>query len=137
VVHELRSSSDHIHSVADLIGDIAGKTNLLALNATIEAARAGEAGRGFAVVAGEVKDLSRQTAESTVVITQRVEAIDGDADAVSATIEELAAIVDQLGLGAIRIAATTQQQQATASEITRSMTAVGQRVTEILHRASS
>ncbi|MCU1344911.1 MAG: mcp16 [Acidimicrobiia bacterium] len=132
VVNQLRSSSDHIRSVADLIGDIAGKTNLLALNATIEAARAGESGKGFAVVASEVKSLSRQTAESTAVITQRVEAIGGDADAVGKTIEELAAIVDQLGIGATRIAATTRQQQSTAVEITKSMAAVRDRVSEIL-----
>lgn len=47
--------------IAELIADVAAKTNLLALNATIEAARAGEAGKGFAVVANEVKQLSRQT----------------------------------------------------------------------------
>ncbi len=35
----------------ELIGEIAGQTDLFAFNATIEAARAGEAGKGFAVVA--------------------------------------------------------------------------------------
>jgi methyl-accepting chemotaxis protein len=47
-----------IGAVADMIGEIAAKTNLLALNATIEAARAGDAGKGFAVVASEVKALT-------------------------------------------------------------------------------
>ncbi len=51
--------------VADMIREIARKTNLLALNATIEAARAGAAGKGFAVVASEVKALAMQTATST------------------------------------------------------------------------
>jgi hypothetical protein len=40
-------------------------------------------------------------------------------------------------MGAGRIAITTQQQQATASEITASMEAVRERVTEILRNSTS
>ena len=61
-----------IGAVADMIGEIAAKTNLLALNATIEAARAGDAGKGFAVVASEVKALATQTARSTQEIAQHI-----------------------------------------------------------------
>lgn len=45
------------------IDRITAKTNLLSLNAHIEAERAGDAGKTFKVVAGEVRDLSRATAD--------------------------------------------------------------------------
>ena len=64
-VNVLSEFSKQIGKIALDIKKIADQTNLLALNATIEAARAGEAGKGFAVVAGEVKNLSKQTRDST------------------------------------------------------------------------
>jgi len=64
----LQQSLDRVGRVSTDIERIARQTNLLALNATIEAARAGEAGKGFAVVAGEVKALSRKTAEAVIEI---------------------------------------------------------------------
>jgi methyl-accepting chemotaxis protein len=60
-IETLNEQVARIGAVADMIGEIAAKTNLLALNATIEAARAGNAGKGFAVVASEVKALATQT----------------------------------------------------------------------------
>src|SRR6185437_10319570 len=54
-IEALNERVGRIGAVADMISEIAARTNLLALNATIEAARAGDAGKGFAVVASEVK----------------------------------------------------------------------------------
>ena len=71
----LNQEVERIGAVADMIGEIAAKTNLLALNATIEAARAGEAGKGFAVVASEVKQLAMQTARSTEDIARHIDQV--------------------------------------------------------------
>ena len=64
-IEALRSSSDDIQRITDVINTVAEQTNLLALNAAIEAARAGEQGRGFAVVAEEVRALAGKTATAT------------------------------------------------------------------------
>jgi methyl-accepting chemotaxis protein len=121
-IETLNEQVARIGAVADMIGEIAAKTNLLALNATIEAARAGDAGKGFAVVASEVKALATQTAQSTKEIAQHIGQVSSATGASVAAVKEIEKTIGEIKIIANSIAAAVEEQGVATAEIARNVT---------------
>lgn len=143
-IQHLEKESGEIGNVLEVIQAIAEQTNLLALNAAIEAARAGEAGRGFSVVADEVRNLAKRVQDSTVDIERIVSNLQsGAAGAVvdmskakqmageaseeagksGEALTDILAAVNRIVEMTTQIASATEQQRATAAEMTQNVEA--------------
>ncbi len=128
----LSEKTQAIGEIVTSVNDISERSHLLALNAAIEAASAGEHGRSFAVVATEMKVLADQARDATaqvrsilgdiqrgintsVMLTE--EAVKRGAagarrtEAAEATIEEMAAGIQDAVQTFQQIVASTNQQQ--------------------------
>ncbi len=120
-IDTLNERVGRIGLVADMINDIANKTNLLALNATIEAARAGEAGKGFAVVASEVKQLAGQTARSTQDIARHLAEVRSATTAAVDAVGRIETTIGRISEVAGSVAAAVEEQGQATAEIARSV----------------
>ncbi len=69
-MNQVRTSSEEIQTINNVINDISYQTNILSLNAMIEASRSSEASGGFKVVALEVKRLAERSAKAADNITK-------------------------------------------------------------------
>lgn len=120
-MENLVESSKEIGKVIDVIKDIADQTNMLALNATIEAAGAGEAGKGFAVVAGEVKELAKQSAEATEVISGQISNIQESTNDAVSSVGEINEIILEIAEISKTIVQSIDEQKSTTNEISSTM----------------
>ncbi len=157
-IQALDERMDEIGEITGLISEIAEQTNMLALNANIEAARAGgsggDAGDGFAVVADEVKQLAEETRDAATDIeelieqtqaqtTTTVEEVQGAAERVDDGVEAVRGVADalqtvrenaeQTETGIAEISQTTDDQAASAEELTsmvEEVTGIGDEIAE-------
>ena len=121
-IEALTEQVSRIGAVADLIRNIAGRTNLLALNATIEAARAGDAGKGFAVVAGEVKSLATQTANSTQEITRHINEVRNATNEAVAAVQRIEQTIHSIETISTSVASAVDIQATATLGIAANMT---------------
>jgi len=135
-IEALNQEVERIGAVADMIAEIAAKTNLLALNATIEAARAGDAGKGFAVVASEVKALATQTARSTQEISRHINQVREATGASVAAVARIERTITEVDAIAGSIAAAVAQQGAATAEIARNVTETATAANEMTTRTT-
>ncbi|MGE4430086.1 MAG: methyl-accepting chemotaxis protein [Sphingobium sp.] len=114
---KIKTSSEEIAQITEVIEGIAFQTNLLALNAGVEAARAGDAGKGFAVVASEVRALAHRTTESAkdikALIGKSGDDVRQGVDLVARTGQALEQIIDKVSQ------ATSQAREITTLAVTQ------------------
>ena len=132
-IRALEERAKQISSIANVIKDIAGQTNLLALNAAIEAARAGEQGRGFAVVADEVRKLAERTASATTEIEQMLSGIQGET---VGAVEAMDAALPEVQEGVQLAASASESLLAIEQGARRTLERVGE-VADATHEQSS
>ncbi len=136
-VSKLDETAQKITNVTDTITDISEQTNLLAFNATIEAARAGEAGKGFVVVANEVKELAKQTKESTKDIMQQIANMQQSTQETVEVISSITGTIDTVSKLVATIASAIEQQASASADISTNISQASTGMHEVKENISN
>jgi len=79
-ITRLNGDVQQVSRIAQVIKQVADRSDLLALNAALEGTKAGEVGRGFSVVAAEMRKLAENVAQSARDIGRIVENVQASGD---------------------------------------------------------
>ncbi|MGV3624018.1 MAG: methyl-accepting chemotaxis protein [Archangium sp.] len=79
-ITRLNGDVQQVSRIAQVIKQVADRSDLLALNAALEGTKAGEVGRGFSVVAAEMRKLAENVAQSARDIGRIVENVQSSGD---------------------------------------------------------
>jgi methyl-accepting chemotaxis protein len=138
-IQEINAEINQMHTIIEVIQEVATQTDILSMNAAIESAHAGDAGKGFAVVAEEIRKLAETTAEKSKEIagslrsmvekiaaalenseesSRAFEMVEEEVDKFSGAITEISHTMKELSLGSNEIL-NAASQVTSISQITK------------------
>lgn len=136
-IRELSEAARGIGEIIVVIEEIAAQSNLLSLNAMIEASRASEHGRGFLVVANEVKELSKQTSESTEKIRTQIGAIQNISERAMKSILQIETAIQSVSDRASETSVAVQEQRLAVNSISEKVSNTAQASENLLSKVNT